>query len=231
MEGAKRGVCVCVCVCVSNGSSWWKWYCVELQLKDVSLMDGTLSLKSEIGCVASGNILSYNIPMPIYNPRWLNQGPEEPSESWKSRLGLANTNWASWTVWGREGEGKRWACPQLDKILSSRAQQKSIFPFRKLFSFIWPLIHHEHRTQRDAFLSDRVTSALNCSALSSQLPDSNQWWNNNKESWITAAAAEPFLHPNWLFRWNVILTDLFWSVSNWRAFSLLLNLWPQTTVR
>ena len=42
---------------------------VELQLKDVSLIDGTLHLKSEIGCVASGNIVSYNTPMPIYNPR------------------------------------------------------------------------------------------------------------------------------------------------------------------
>ena len=126
--------------------------------------------------------ISYNTLMPIYNPRWLDQGPEEPGKSWKSRLGLANTNWASSTAWGREGEGKRWVCPQLDSILKSRAQQKSIFPFRKLFSLIWPLIHQEHGTQKDAFLSDRVTSALNCPALRSQLPDSNRWWNNNKKA-------------------------------------------------
>ena len=68
MEGIKR-VCVCVCVCVwfplegADGSG------VKLQLKDVSLMDGTLSLKSGAGCVASGNMVTHDALMPIYSPR------------------------------------------------------------------------------------------------------------------------------------------------------------------
>ena len=34
---------------------------IRLQLTDLPLIDGMLDLKSEIGCVASGNILSCNI--------------------------------------------------------------------------------------------------------------------------------------------------------------------------
>lgn len=45
---------------------------VKLQLKDLSLIDGMLYLKSEIGYVASGNIITL---MSIYNPRRLGQGP------------------------------------------------------------------------------------------------------------------------------------------------------------
>lgn len=57
---------MCVCVWFSpvvvDGSG------VKMQLKYLSLIHGLLHLKSEIGYVASGNILSYNTLISIYTP-------------------------------------------------------------------------------------------------------------------------------------------------------------------
>ena len=84
-----------------------------------------------------------------------------------------------------EGEKGTGSPPSWTKSWTSPcgAQQKFTHPFRKHFSLIQPLVRHGHWTEEDIFLSDGVTSALNCLVLlHSQLPDSNQWWNHHKQA-------------------------------------------------
>lgn len=129
---------------------------VELQLRDVSLVDGILHPKSEIGCVALGNIVSYNTlqrqsiilgdwTRGQYSPVSLGS----PALGWQTQIGPPEQG-------GEGGEGRRggpthsWTKPWT----AEPSRNLSTHPFGKHFSAIWPFIHHGHLTKEDAFLLD-----------------------------------------------------------------------------
>lgn len=87
---------------------------LKLQLHDLSLINGLLYLKLEIGYVTVGNILSYNTLMSIYIPRYWVRGQcclmslGSFALGWQTQMGRP--------LCGERGE-KRWLDTQLEKIM------------------------------------------------------------------------------------------------------------------
>lgn len=118
----------------SIGSGSWK--VPEVQLQDLSLIDGTRYLKLEIGYVASGNILS-SITLEC---RYILPGDGVRAVFLVSLASFAH-DWhtqRSSPLWcGEGGQEKRWPDPQLEEIVDTpfgASSYLSIRPGETLFT-------------------------------------------------------------------------------------------------